>query len=76
VIAFPEGSAPELVIDGETGFVVDNEQAMVKAVGRLHEIDAARCRDSMEERFDVAPVAEAYERAYQDVASRARSPIR
>ena len=25
VIAFPEGSAPELVIDGETGFVVDDE---------------------------------------------------
>ncbi len=73
VIAFPEGSAPELVIDGETGFVVDDEQAMVKAVGRLDEIDPARCRDSMEERFDVAPVAEAYERAYEDVASRARS---
>ena len=25
VIAFPEGSAPELVLDGETGFVVDDE---------------------------------------------------
>jgi len=53
--------------------VVDDEQAMAKAVGRLDEIDPARCRDSMEERFDVAPVAEAYARAYEDVASRARS---
>src|SRR5215210_1187354 len=35
VIAFPEGSAPELVVDGKTGFVVDDEQAMVEAVARL-----------------------------------------
>jgi glycosyltransferase involved in cell wall biosynthesis len=76
VIAFPEGSAPELVLDGETGFVVEDEHAMADAVGRLGEIDPARCRGSAEERFDVAPVAEAYGRAYEDVASRARSPIR
>jgi glycosyltransferase involved in cell wall biosynthesis len=73
VIAFPEGSAPELVIDGETGFVVDDEHAMAEAVGRLDEIDPARCRASMEERFDVAPVAEAYERAYDEVVSRSPS---
>jgi glycosyltransferase involved in cell wall biosynthesis len=73
VIAFPEGSAPELVIDGETGFVVDHEHAMAEAVGRLDEIDPARCRASMEERFDVTPVAEAYERAYDEVVRRSPS---
>jgi glycosyltransferase involved in cell wall biosynthesis len=75
VVAFPEGSAPELVIDGETGFVVEDEQAMAKAVRRLDEIDPARCRASMEERFDVKPVAEAYERAYQDAVGRSRSRV-
>ena len=72
VIAFPEGSAPELVLDGETGFVVEDEHAMAAAVGRLDEIDPARCRSSAEERFDVAPVAEAYERAYALAVERAR----
>jgi glycosyltransferase involved in cell wall biosynthesis len=76
VIAFPEGSAPELVLDGETGFVVEDEHAMADAVGRLDEIDPGRCRSSAEERFDVAPVAAAYERAYELVAQRVRSPIR
>jgi glycosyltransferase involved in cell wall biosynthesis len=76
VIAFPEGSAPDLVLDGETGFVVENEHAMAEAIQRLDEIDPARCRSSAEERFDVAPVAEAYERAYELVAERPRSPIR
>jgi glycosyltransferase involved in cell wall biosynthesis len=76
VIAFPEGSAPELVLDGETGFVVEDEHAMAEAVGRLDEIDPARCRESAEERFDVAPVAQAYERAYESAVQRVRSPIR
>jgi glycosyltransferase involved in cell wall biosynthesis len=76
VIAFPEGSASELVLDGETGFVVEDEHAMAEAVGRLGEIDPARCRSSAEERFDVAPVAEAHERAYGLAVERARSPIR
>jgi glycosyltransferase involved in cell wall biosynthesis len=76
VIAFPEGSAPDLVLDGETGFVVEDEHAMAEAIGRLDEIDPARCRSSAEERFDVAPVAQAYERAYEQVAQQARSPIR
>ncbi len=49
VIAFPEGSASEIVVDGETGFVVEDEQAMAEAIGRLGEIDpsaAARARGS------------------------------
>ena len=44
VIAFPEGSAPEVVEDGRTGFVVDDEREMAHAIGRLGEIDPAACR--------------------------------
>ena len=73
VIAFPEGSAPELVLDGETGFVVEGEQEMAAAVTRLGEIDPERCRESARERFDVASVAEAYEQAYERVASGSRA---
>jgi glycosyltransferase involved in cell wall biosynthesis len=73
VIAFPEGSAPEIVLDGGTGFVVDDEDAMAGAIGRLGEIDPERCRESARERFDVTPVAEAYEQAYEAVSSSPRS---
>jgi hypothetical protein len=72
VIAFPEGSAPELVIDGETGFLVDDEREMADAVGRLHEVDADSCREQTARRFDVAAVAEAHERVYARL-SRSRS---
>ena len=67
VIAYPEGSAPEIVLDGDTGFVVDSEPEMAEAVGRLDEIDPRRCRESASERFDVAAVAAAYERAFREV---------
>ena len=73
VIAYPEGSAPEVVIDGETGFVVDDEAAMAEAIERLDSIDPHRCRESAAERYDVAPVASAHERAYGEVIEAGRA---
>jgi glycosyltransferase involved in cell wall biosynthesis len=67
VIAFPEGSACEVIADGETGFLVNDESEMAAAVARLGEIDPARCREWVSERFDLEPVAEAHERAYRSV---------
>jgi glycosyltransferase involved in cell wall biosynthesis len=64
VISFPEGAASELVIDSETGFLVKDEHEMADAVGRLHEIDPALCREQTARRFDVAAVTEAHERVY------------
>jgi glycosyltransferase involved in cell wall biosynthesis len=69
VIAFPEGAACELVVDGKTGFIVDDERAMAAAVGRLHEIAARDCRDWVAEHCDVDVVATAYENAYRSVVS-------
>ena len=71
VIAFPEGSAPEVVQDGETGFLADDEHAMARAVERLGEIDPAACRRACEERFGVPAVVEGYERVYAAAARRA-----
>jgi glycosyltransferase involved in cell wall biosynthesis len=65
VIAFPEGSAPEVVRDGETGFVVEDEHAMAAAVERLGEIDPEACRRSCEERFGVPAVVARYEDVYR-----------
>jgi glycosyltransferase involved in cell wall biosynthesis len=71
VIAFPEGSAPEVVEDGVTGFVVDDEHAMAEAVGRLGEIDPSDCRESCERRFGVPAVVRGYEEVYRAAIIRA-----
>jgi glycosyltransferase involved in cell wall biosynthesis len=65
VIAFAEGAACELVIEGETGFLVDDEAAMAAAIGQLPCIAAAACRTWVAEHCDVGVVARAYEQAYR-----------
>jgi glycosyltransferase involved in cell wall biosynthesis len=67
VIAFRAGAASEIVVDGKTGFLVDDERAMVDAVGRLQRIDARECRAWVSRHCDVEVVAAAYERTYLSV---------
>ncbi|MDQ6804471.1 MAG: glycosyltransferase family 4 protein [Actinomycetota bacterium] len=68
VIAFPEGAVREVVIDGRTGFLVDDERAMAVAIGRLPQISARDCRAWVSQHCDVEVVAAAYERTYRSVA--------
>ena len=68
VIAFPEGAATEIVVNGVNGFLVDDEREMAAAVGALDTVDAADCRASVESRYDVAVVTASYERLYRDCA--------
>ena len=65
VIAFAEGAARELVQDGWTGFLVDDEAEMAGAVSRLPSIAPADCRGWVAEHCDIGVVAHAYEGAYQ-----------
>jgi glycosyltransferase involved in cell wall biosynthesis len=76
VIAFPEGAARELVVDGTTGFLVDDESAMSAAVHRLPSIAARDCRAWVAAHCDVDVVAAAYEHTYRSLAhGRASSGI-
>jgi len=68
VIAFPEGGARDLVVHGQTGFLVDNEEMMGEAVSHLPAISALECRAWVAEHCDASVVAAAYERAYRSVA--------
>jgi glycosyltransferase involved in cell wall biosynthesis len=42
VLAFPEGAAPEVVDDGVTGFLCEDDDAMVRALGRLGRAPSVR----------------------------------
>jgi glycosyltransferase involved in cell wall biosynthesis len=68
VITFPEGAARELVVDGKTGFLVEDERAMAVAVGQLSRIAPRDCRAWVSQSCDVEVVAAAYERTYRSVA--------
>jgi len=65
VIALGQGSVPEVIEDGVTGFICADEDELVAAIDRLGEIDRARCRAEAERRFSPAAMAAAYERLYE-----------
>jgi len=64
VIAWRNGSVPEVIDEGRTGFVVDSIEGAAAAVKRVGEIDRATCRHIFEERFDVTRMAHDYLDAY------------
>ena len=65
VIAFNRGSVPEVVVDGETGFIVDDVDGMVDRVGRIGEIDRRRCRQHVEQHFNAPRMADEYIAIYE-----------
>ena len=60
VIAWRNGSVPEVMEDGVTGFVVDSVDAAVAAVRRVGSFDRARCRRAFEQHFTVSRMARNY----------------
>ena len=73
VIAIGRGSVPEIVVNGETGFVVSDRDAAVAAVERIGTVDRAAVRKHVEARFSVDRMTDAYLRVYQEVLRHHRS---
>lgn len=60
VIAFNRGSVPEVVKEGVSGFIVNNQDEMLAALDRVSIIDRAKCRETAQEQFDVDVIASSY----------------
>jgi glycosyltransferase involved in cell wall biosynthesis len=65
VIAFPAGSVPEIIDEGITGFIVNDEAEAAAAVGRLRELDRRQVRACFERRFTARRMAEQYVETYR-----------
>jgi glycosyltransferase involved in cell wall biosynthesis len=67
VVAWRCGSVPEVVDHGETGFVVDNEDAAVTACRAVEALDRALIRRTFEARFSAPVMARHYLDVYRKV---------
>jgi glycosyltransferase involved in cell wall biosynthesis len=67
VIAMDLGSCREVIKDGQTGFLVDNVNEAVRAVGRISEIDRSACRRRVRQHFSIETMVEGYERVYSTI---------
>ncbi|HVE91665.1 MAG TPA: glycosyltransferase family 4 protein [Actinomycetota bacterium] len=67
VIATRHGAVPEVMVDGVTGYIVDDPEDMPDRFGRLDAIDPQTCRQHVRENFSARAMVERYEAAYQRV---------
>ena len=73
VIAWPNGSVPEIITEGRTGYLVETIDDAVLAVDKIGRIDRAVCRRAFEERFDARHMAQQYEAVYQSLGQQGLS---
>jgi glycosyltransferase involved in cell wall biosynthesis len=64
VIAYSQGSVPEIIDEGQTGFVVADEAEAVKALRKVERFDRAQCRRIFEKRFSASRMAHDYTSVY------------
>lgn len=67
VIAFNRGSVPEILEDGLTGFIVEDEIGAVGAVDRLPQLSRQKVRKRFEERFTARRMAKDYLEVYRSL---------
>jgi glycosyltransferase involved in cell wall biosynthesis len=67
VLALRDGSVPEVLENGVSGWICETEDDLVRAVERIPQLDRARCRAEAERRFSPAAMADGYEYAYAQV---------
>ena len=67
VIAFDRGSMPEIIRDGETGYIVRDIEGAINAVAAVETIDRSICRADVESRFTSTRMARDYVRVYEKI---------
>ncbi len=76
VIAFNRGSVPEVIDEGVTGFVVEDETSAIAAVSQIPELSRERVRQQFEERFTSRRMATDYLEVYRELAEQASPRLR
>lgn len=72
VIAYPCGSVPEVLDEGETGFLVTSIAEATAAVAQTAALDRAKVRAGFERRFSARRMAESYLQVYEELCGKAK----
>jgi glycosyltransferase involved in cell wall biosynthesis len=76
VIAFNRGSAPEVIDEGVTGFVVEDINGAIGAVDRLNHLSREKIRRRFEQRFTARRMAQDYLSVYRSMTDRIAPHLR
>jgi len=67
VITTPRGAAPEIIADGLTGFLCEDESEMISAIGNISSISRRACRWESETTFSMKRMVEDHIDFYSEV---------
>jgi glycosyltransferase involved in cell wall biosynthesis len=67
VAALRRGAFPEIVADGDTGFLVDTIEQMASALEAVDRLSPEKCRARVERHFSASRMAQEYEELYRRV---------
>jgi glycosyltransferase involved in cell wall biosynthesis len=67
VIAFKKGSMPELILDGVTGYLTEDQHEIVKKLENIPKLDRRNCRKWVEEKFTQERMVKDYLRVYEKI---------
>lgn len=70
VLAMRNGSIPEVVDHGTSGFVGESVSELIESFAQLERLDRRDCRRQVEQRFSIERMADDHERLYEQLASR------
>ena len=65
VVGCPQGAAQEIVIDGVTGFLSDDDEELVAGVRGVHRIDRTVCRQRVADHFSAASMVAGHLKVYE-----------
>jgi len=74
VVALRRGAVPELIVNGETGIIVDDPAQLPDGIARARKLDPVACRKHVEASFTVEVMAEGYEMVYHQSLALAPDP--
>lgn len=74
VIAYRNGSVPEVMQDAVTGFIVNNQDEAVEAVGKIGQLNRVQCRRVFEQKFSSRRMANDYITAYKQLIYKYHRP--
>jgi glycosyltransferase involved in cell wall biosynthesis len=74
VIAYNAGAVPEVLEDGVSGYVVDDEAGALRALQEVRALSRAAVRAAFERRFTARRMAEDYVAVYADLVDSQRTP--
>jgi glycosyltransferase involved in cell wall biosynthesis len=70
VVAYANGSIPEVIDHGITGYVIDSQEDAVLAVSMLEYLDRGKCRLVFEEKYSSERMASDYINTYQSLVGK------